>query len=976
MSLTGKQYWRSLEQLAETPRFRNWLHREFPSRASELAGGPSRRRMLQLMAASFGLAGLTACRRPEERILPASHATEDMAPGVPVYYATMMTLGGAATGLLVESHDGRPTKIEGNPNHPASLGATSVYAQAAVLGLYDPDRSRRVLRSGKPSSWEEFEKFATEHFDPKRIGAGAGLWFLSEPLNSPSLEAVREHTLRRFPRAKWAEFDPLAQDQPTAGIQIAFKERLVADYRFENADVVVSLDSDFLGTDAPSPAAIRHFSRRRQLSKAGEAMNRLYVAEGRHSMTGAAADHRLRLAPSQVRGFAVALARELGLAPRASQGSETGSWGKWIGALARDLNRHRGRCLVVAGPRQPAEVHALAHWMNHALGAAGNTVIYLKPPAKVETASLSSLAGEIKAGAVETLVILGGNPAYTAPGDLELRDLAQKVKVTVRLGMEEDETSAGCTWHLPEAHFLECWEDGRAADGTASIQQPLIQPLFGGRTSAEVLALISSYTDRRGYDIVHNYWTARWPGAEAEKLWRKALHDGVIPNTRYGEAKPVLDVATANSALRASPAGRAAGALEAAFYPGWAAWDGRFANNGWLQEAPEPMTRLTWDNAALISPATAKGLELRDGDVVEVATGAGKTEIPVLVQPGHADGCVSLSLGYGRAKCGRVGRGVGSDAYPLRSSGSPWIAPQAEVRKTGRQRKLALTQDHHSMEGRAIVVETTLAEFNKDPQTIAKSAHQKHEPFSLYKERTYETGYQWAMSIDLNACVGCGACVVACQAENNIPIVGREQVRRGREMHWIRVDRYFEGPPEDARAVTQPVTCQQCENAPCENVCPVAATVHSPEGLNDMVYNRCVGTRYCSNNCPYKVRRFNFLNFHKGLTETEKMAFNPDVTVRMRGVMEKCTFCVQRIEEKRIQANREGRRAIRDGEIVTACQQACPAEAIVFGNMNDPSSRVAQLRENSRRYDLLGELNTRPRTTYLARVRNLNPELA
>jgi molybdopterin-containing oxidoreductase family iron-sulfur binding subunit len=959
MSTTGRRYWRSLEQLAETPQFLEWLHLEFPAHASEFASEPSRRRMLQLMAASFGLAGLTACRRPVERILTASQGSEGVVPGAPSFYSTVMSLGGEASGLLVECHDGRPTKIEGNPNHPSSLGATSVYAQASVLGLYDPDRSKAVLKDGKPSSWEEFEKFAAT-----LTGNGAGLRFLSEAVASPSLEAVRDHVLARFPQSKWVEFEPLDQGQARAGAELAFKAPLVPQYHFDRADVVVSLDCDFLGQDVPALSAIRAFTGRRRVDAPGDSMNRLYIVEGRHSMTGAVADHRLRMRPSEVRQFAEYLALWLQVLRPGRNVLLGGPLNKWLTALARDLDSHRGRCLVVAGPRQPAEVHALAHWINQALGAAGVTVTYCEPPKRPVLASLASLAAEIASGQVATLVILGGNPVFNAPADLGFDALLRKVPTSIRLGLEEDETSAACSWHLPAAHFLESWSDGRAADGTASVQQPLIEPLYGGRTAAEVLALIGGYEDRRAYDIVHNYWLTRW-----------SLAGGVIPGTQFPEVKAVVDTARVQAALQAKPPAAAARDVEVAFYPGWASWDGRFANNGWLQEAPDPMTRLTWDNAALISPSTAWAGGLKDGDLIVLAAGGREATMPVLIQPGHADGCISVAVGYGRSRCGRVGQNVGFNAYALRTSGARWIAAGLAIRKTGKSYKLALTQNHQSMEGRPLVLAATLDEYREDPQVIAKAAPHDPGKLSLYKERTYDQGYQWAMSIDLNACVGCNACVVACQAENNIPIVGKDQVLRGREMHWIRVDRYYEGSPEEARAVTQPVTCQQCENAPCENVCPVAATTHSPEGLNDMVYNRCVGTRYCSNNCPYKVRRFNFLNFHKEISEVGKMVFNPDVTVRMRGVMEKCTYCVQRIEQKRIQAQREGHRTIRDGEIVTACQQACPAEAIVFGNMNDPASRVAKLRKQDRRYELLAELHTKPRTTYLAKLRNPNPEL-
>ncbi len=965
MNQTGKQYWRSLEQLSNTPQFSEWLNREFPESAG-LLDSSSRRTMLKLMAASFGLAGLTACSRPAEKILPAAKGSEDYVPGKPVYYSTAMSLGGAATGLIVESHDGRPTKVEGNPQHEASGGAASAFAQASVLDLYDLDRSRSVTAETRPSNWDEFFAFAKPHFEPARMGAGEGLRILSQAVNSPSLEAVRAHALQRYPKARWVEYEPISRDEELAGSEQAFGRRLQAHYRFDKADVVVSLDSDFLGLDNPAVHCIRDYSRRRRVSSEKDSMNRLYIAESQYSVTGAMADHRLRMRASEVRELAADLARELGVLPPALAVLNANPRSKWIAAVARDLKRNRERSIVIAGPRQPAEVHALAHLMNHALGNTGRTVTYTESPFAPQLSALKQLSGEMAAGKVATLVILGGNPVYDAPADLDFGGGMKKVPATIHLSGSRNETSVLAKWHLPEAHYLEAWGDARALDGTASVQQPLIRPLYDGKTAAEVVSALTGYKDQRGYDIVRNYWLAKWPAAEAELTWRRCLHDGVVPNTQYPavEPKPGKPPAVRTGA---APQG-----LELAFYPSASTWDGRFANNGWLQETPEPMTKLTWDNVALVSPATARQLGLATGDLVTIDAQDRQIGVPVWIQPGHADGAVSVSVGYGRTHCGRVGENVGHNAYRLRTTANLHFGG-ASIRKTGQKYPLASAQEHYSMEGRAPVREATLQEYRKEPHFAAAETG---ESFSIFGNYDYSKGNQWGMVIDLNACIGCNACAVACQAENNIPIVGKDQVARGREMHWIRLDRYYSGQEDNPEALTQPMTCQQCERAPCESVCPVGATSHSPEGLNDMAYNRCVGTRYCANNCPFKVRRFNFLDYHKGLTEVGKMAFNPDVTVRMRGVMEKCTYCVQRIEEKKIQALTEGHRSIRDGEITPACAQTCPAEAIVFGNINDPNSRVAKLKKQNRNYTLLDELNLKPRTSYLAKLRNPNPELA
>jgi len=959
---TGKRYWRSLGELSDTPQFREWLHREFPENASEWTNHASRRTMLRLMAASFGLAGLAACRRPTEHIFPLAKGVEDYVPGNPLFYSTAFALGSAAFGLHVETHDGRPTKIEGNPNHPASLGAASAFAQASILSLYDPDRTRSVRQGRRRSSWEAFGEFAKDYFRDD----GDGLRFLSGEVISPSLEAVQQHALQRFPRARWIEYEPVSQDQAIAGAELAFGRAVRSHYQLEKADVVLALDCDFLGLDAPSLAYTRAFASRRKVSAPKSEMNRLYAVECNYSLTGAAADHRLQMRASKMALFLAALAAELKLAPEMPARAQLSDAElRWLQAVAKDLAAHRGRSLILAGPRQPAVAHAWAHALNELLGNFGTTVRFTAAEGKRQVEQIRELADEMAAGRVKTLVILGGNPAYDAPADLDFSSRLTKVRTVIRLGLEEDETSALAHWLLPEAHYLESWGDVRAWDGAVTIQQPMVAPLFGGRTAAEVAAMISGYPYQRAYDIVRN----RWGGAEA--AWRKALHDGLIATEQVEEVKPK----TRLDRILATPLPPSVDGIEIVFQPDASVWDGRFANNGWLQEAPDPITKLTWDNAALLAPSTARTLGVKSGDMLLIESAGRQIRIPAMILPGHAAGSITLPLGYGRTKCGRVGRGVGFNVYPLRTSNAMGFAAASSVRKIPGSHRFSLTQEHHSMEGRPIVLETTMEELRKDPRAVEKKTG-RHELFSLYKEPTYDQGNQWGMAIDLSACTGCNACLLACQAENNIPIVGKAQVARGREMHWIRLDRYFEGSDEEPSIVFQPMACQQCENAPCENVCPVAATSHSPEGLNDMAYNRCIGTRYCANNCPYKVRRFNFLDWHKDLDALQKNQYNPDVTVRMRGVMEKCNYCVQRIQEAKIKAKAESRRALRDGEILTACQQTCPAEAIVFGNLNDPNSKVSKLKKQARNYQVLAELNVKPRTSYLAKVRNPNPELA
>jgi MoCo/4Fe-4S cofactor protein with predicted Tat translocation signal len=976
---TGPLYWRSLDQLADKPEFRKWVEREFPAGASEMLDGASRRNMLKIMAASFGLAGLTACHRPVEHVLPYAKAVEDLIPGAPYFYSTVVSLGGQATGLLVETHDGRPTKIEGNPDHPWSLGAATAMQQASILGLYDPDRSSRFLEAGKETkkSWPEFSAYLKSI----SLGDGSGLRFLSETVNSPSTAAVRTEALKKYPNAKWVEFEPISRDNERAGTQMAFGQALEVRPEFDKAKVIVALDADFLGLDSPTPLPTKQFSKGRKVASEAdfEKVNRLYAVESQFSITGSNADHRLRMKAGEVKQFAMDLAAAVGAVSGLNVVGGGDKRAKFLAAVVKDLKAAGGEVLVVAGVRQPPVVHAIAAAINESLKSAA--VSYVKTDAVNGLDALKALAGEMNSGAVSTLVVLGGNPVYTAPADLQLGAAFAKVAHTIHLGGEEDETAAAANWHAPEAHFLETWSDARSNDGTVAIQQPMIDTMYGGKTVAEMVAMIIDYKDKKAYDIVKNFWLA---GSKDDKAWRKALHDGIVAGVKPADTVKVsADAKKLAAAIAAEPKASGTG-IEVAFVPGASTWDGRFANNGWMQEAPDPMTKLTWGNAALISPATARAQNLKDGDMVTLSRGSYKVDAAVMVQPGQADQAVSIAIGYGRAQCGNVGRNVGFNANLIRTSDAFWFADGFSMTATGATHTHATTQEHGTIDdnnvnasrenSRPVFREGTLAEYKKNPK-FAEEMQEVPELHSIYPELNYDTGYQWGMSIDLNSCTGCNACVVACQAENNIPVVGKYQVMRGREMHWIRMDRYYIGPEDDPRAVEQPIPCMQCENAPCENVCPVAATTHSPEGLNDMVYNRCVGTRYCANNCPFKVRHFNFLNFHKHDPEIQGMEFNPDVTVRMRGVMEKCTYCVQRIQETKIKAKGEGRRAIPDGEIVTACQQTCPADAIVFGNINDPASRVSKLKKQERNYAMLAELDIKPRTTYLAKLRNVNPEL-
>jgi MoCo/4Fe-4S cofactor protein with predicted Tat translocation signal len=962
----GPRFWRSLEELADSAVFNEYLRHEFPRQADAMAEAPDRRQFLRLMAASLALAGVAACSSaPPEKIVPYVIPPENLVAGKPQYFATAMPHAGYGIGLIATSMMGRPIKVDGNPDHPASLGATDVFAQASVLDLYDPDRSKAVTRDGRVSTFDAFLRALSAELELAHTNQGSRIRILTETVTSPVLASQIRGVLEKFPQAEWISYEPISDDNLRAGSQLAFGAYFDTQYRFDKADVILSLDSDFLSSGPAQIRISREFSQRRSVT-AGTSMNRLYVAEPAMTITGAMADHRFPTRRSDIGDVARAVAHGCGVQGVAIPGE---TW-PWLAAVVADLKYHAGASLVIAGPGQSPDVHALLHSVNQQLNNTGTTVSHTDPVEQNpgdQRVSMQNLCEQMRSGAVDVLLILGGNPVYTAPSDCDFASGMDKVRFRMHLGLYDDETSQRCQWHLPEAHYLESWGDVRAYDGTASIIQPLINPLYGGRSGAELMSAVLGNTLQSGYDITREYWRQQTGDGGFETMWRQALQKGIVPNTTFPLRTPKL---LSNFQIDNRPARSIE--METVFYPDPTVFDGRFANNGWLQELPKPLSRLTWDNAAGISPRTATTHHLSSGDVVEIESGQRKIEVPIWISPGHVENSVSLYLGYGRRHVGRVGNNLGTDVFSIRNSNSPWAA-RASLRKTGRRWPLASTQLHQSMEDRDNVRTATLDAYSRNSRNGSEKSLPVSKDFSLYPERA-GGDYAWGMSIDLNTCVGCNACVVACQAENNIPIVGKSEVLRGREMHWLRIDTYFRGEPENPEAFFQPVPCMHCEDAPCELVCPVAATTHSSEGLNEMTYNRCVGTRYCSNNCPYKVRRFNFFQYSSYGESTLELLANPEVSVRSRGVMEKCTYCVQRINAAHIEAEKQDR-PIRDGEVKTACQVACPADAIVFGDIRNPENAVARLKAEPRNYALLEELNTRPRTTYLARLTNPNPEI-
>lgn len=1001
----NKVYWRSLEELAQSSEFIEKLHREFPEGASELENsGLDRRKFLQIMSASFALAGvsgLTGCwpRKPQQKILPFSKRPEDFIPGKPQYYATSANIGGSVLGLVVTSQDGRPSKIEGNPEHSMSLGGTNAWAQASVLSLYDPDRSRSPLFRGQTSSWEEASSTISEYLKAFDSNGGTGLAFLLDPKPSPTYFDLVKQLHQVYPNAKFSFYDAANVGNMSTGLSIIDSTGLNVNYNLEKANVILSLDSDFLHTEGDSVKNARSFAERRRVKSENDSMNRLYVVEPSYTATGFNADNHLRLKGGEIGQFLISLSAEIfkkDVTPpkgaedivnwiesnKLSQGS--GKFENWTNEIAKDLAKNKGASLIIVGDRQPAWVHSLAILVNSALQNIGTTLSFVQDEKPDFVGNLQDLVKMPQASGVSsisTLIMIDVNPVFTAPVDYKFSEWISQIPNTIHLGALPDDTGVASTWHLPKSHFLESWGDFVASDGTKSIQQPLISPLFDSISEIEFLAQVRDKKiglTQNGYDLVRSFWTESRP-ADFEKNWRRWVHNGVIDETAATNRSPSFSWGGLQLEItRLQFPEIKNGEFEIDFYIDPSVYDGRYANNSWLQELPDPVTKICWDNAALISPTTAKENNISTGDVIEISYNNRKLNIAVFITPGVVDNAIILPLGYGSNQ-GKVSKGVGFNTYRLRTSDAPYIGAGATLRKTGGKYSLSTTQEHWLMEGRPLIREATLVDFKKDPAFVDRlESIPESEIKSLWKEPNPRDGQQWGMSIDLTSCVGCNACTIACQSENNIPVVGKKQVGTGRAMQWIRIDRYFTGPLDNPEVAVQPVTCMHCENAPCESVCPVAATTHSSDGLNDMAYNRCIGTRYCSNNCPYKVRRFNYLAFQKYNTRDNEllpMQRNPNVTVRFRGVIEKCTYCVQRIRSTQIDYHVKGKDFIPDGVITPACSQACPTKAIVFGDINDPNAQITKLKQQKRDYGLLAELNTKPRTTYLGKLRNPNPAL-
>ncbi len=1000
-----KTYWKSLNELANNEEYRKFAEREFPEDATELKDGISRRNFLQVMGASVALAGLASCRKPVEKILPHSRQPEFKVTGESNYYATSMPFHGYTTGVLVNSYQGRPIKIEGNDLHPASAGKTNIHAQAEILSMYDQERSRYVRNNDEQSSWEDFVDFCEEHFadTDRRIA------FISEANHGPTYNRLKDEAQNRFTNADWVTFEPYGEENVLAGHEQALGQKLRRSNRFDRANVVVSLEDDFMNVADNNVQNIQRFSEARKIDSVEDELNRLYVVESNYSLTGSNADNRYRLKTTKLKSFTFALGARLsqdvsGL-DAFSGYSDDSIDSDWIEELAAELLDNRGSSILTAGSEHPPEVHAAVAAINVALDNAGETVEYISVPTVDEGDQNKRYREVVQAmqnGEYDTVVLIGTNPSFNSYGDLDFNEALDQVDTSIHLGLHNDETGSRCNWHVNRAHFLETWGDGRSWEGQLSVIQPLIQPLFDGKSEVEFLAAVVHGEDEKGVDLVKESWDDVLT-EDFDNQWDTVLHDGLLEDTSYDLASVSLAGNFADEisqALSDAPASSDS-EIEFVLRPDPKIVDGRYANNGWLMELPDQMTKITWDNVALLSPQTARDIGIPDSrafgqtavPMLTIETDEGSVDLPAWVIPGHADNSITTYTGYGR-EIGKVAAGVGVNTFAVRSSEKPLVHSSVSVSASGEEYEIASTQDHHSMEGRPLVMEAPVAEYRQNPTFADDEAGiyegeidpETGKPINLYDVDHFpEHEPQWGMTIDLNSCIGCGVCTIACQAENNIPVIGKREVRRGREMHWIRTDRYFSGDEDgNPKVMHQPVPCMQCEQAPCEQVCPVVATTHSDDGLNQMTYNRCIGTRYCANNCPFKVRRFNFFNYAREFLaegddpEIIQMAMNPDVTVRFRGVMEKCTYCVQRISRAKIETKNKTGDSIKppDGSVVTACQQACPANAIEFGDLTDDQSKISQSKVKDRHYNLLEYLNIRPRTSYLAKIRNPNTNLA
>jgi len=986
-------YWKSLKDISSEDDYNRFLKQS----EHNVDNGLSRRNFLSLIAASVALAGLEGCKKPVQKIIPYVEAEIGTIPGIPKYYASTLPFKNNALGVVIENHDERPVKVEGNEKHPTSLGKSNSFAQASTLEMYDPDRARGVKFKGKKVDWNEYLNFAKSIND----GNGKGLAVLMQESSSPTIKSIQEDFKKNLPNADWVVYESVNNENLYDGIELAFSKRLQPLYRLEKAQIIVSLGSDFLGVDDNNIYHTRKFAQNRNIVDENSTMNRLYVAESSISSTGSSADHRLNVPQHEMENLLAELAyelKQLGLKIEAKKVKSSNNL--WVKAAAKDLFDGRGESIIIGGSSLSKEFHQLIALINYNLKAPID--YYPLNMSQVSSVkNFESLCKDMKDGKINNLIILGANPVYDSPVDFDFAESLKKVKNSVHLTNIIDETSKLCSWNIAMNHYFECWGDAMTYDGHVSIVQPQIMPLFDSKSIIQVLSPIVHSKEQSAYDTVKNVWKSKIvKSGNFEREWDKVLHDGLYkkPIFKKVNVKPASKISTAvlnNYSLDNDK-------FEIVFCPSSSVYDGRYANNGWLQEIPKPITSLTWDNAALISIKVAKKLNIKNGQMLEISVGDNSINIPAFITPGQNQKSITLELGYGRKFNGRIGNEVGFNVYPLRSSDSPSFILNGSIKVLNETYPLASTQDHHGLEDDKyaapgfddlanketqsripeLVKQSTLDYYKDNPDWVQKKVEQ-HKPdkkrswadHSMYNpDWDYSKGPQWGMSIDLTSCTSCNACSIACQSENNIPVVGKQQVMNGREMHWIRIDNYFAGDPDNPEVSTQSVACVHCELAPCESVCPVAATTHSSDGVNQMTYNRCLGTRYCANNCPYKVRKFNFYNYTRDLPEVVQMAMNPDVSIRFRGVMEKCTYCYQRISSARITAENEGRE-IKDGDFQVACQQSCPADAIKFGDINDPNSEVSKAKRRNRDYALLAHLGTAPRTTYLAKIRNQNPML-